>query len=158
MSVRYSELLRQTAASLFVIAALATAAAAAAPAGSPVKGATYSGRVKVGLQPIANGFPISFKVNRTGTKVSRFAYDNSLPLFCQGGGGPTKVTFSAATVRSGRFTSRITERTVPAGVLIATATLTGTFKAKRKESGKLAVRYSKAPSCNGTTTYQTAAR
>jgi hypothetical protein len=127
-------------------AVLATAVIAFAA--HPVKGATYSGTVKQG------NILITFHVSSDGKKVTKLR-PNSLPLFCQGGGGPTVLKFKNARVSSkGKFKTTGTE--TANGKLIAKASVTGKFLTQRREKGSLKVTYTHAPDCSGSTTYTTA--
>lgn len=131
------------------VAAVITPIAVAAIAAAPVKGASYAGTIKQG------NIPISFKVSNNGKKVSKLN-PQSLPLFCEGGGGPTVLKVSNAAVdKKGAFTT--TGRETANGKIVATVKITGKFQSGGREKGKLKVTYQFAKDCNGSTTYTTQA-
>jgi hypothetical protein len=125
------------------------AAVSIALAANPVKGAKYSGRVNA----TAN-FTVSFKVSRSGKKVTAMKVKPSLPLSCSSGGPPPPQTSKPATIKDGKFTARVTE-TASSGTVIATAKITGKFLAKGKEKGNINVTLPNAKSCNGSFSYST---
>ncbi len=134
-------------------AALAFAAALAvtgiALAAGPVKGARYSGRVNVTAT-----LTVSFKVSRSGKKVSSLKVSPSLPNSCGYGGPPPTQTSKPAKIEDGKFTAKITEKAVN-GTVAAIATITGRFLAKGKEKGTIKTSVPSATSCNGSFSYST---
>ena len=132
---------------LLVVVAL-LAAATDAFAGKPVKGATYNGTVK------QNAISLLFKVSASGRRVTKLTLSN-LPLFCQGGGAPSKISFDSARIRRGRFHTSATQTFH--GSVAATAKLAGKFTANGGAKGSLNVTYPKAHSCSGSTTFTAAA-
>jgi hypothetical protein len=141
---------RATSLSAAVLAAvLLFATVAPALAAKPVKGATYNGTVKQG------SIPLLFKVSKSGKKVTKIKM-STLPLFCQGGGGPSVIKFNTARIkRKGTFSTTGTEST--GGTVFAQARISGKFTAHGGAKGSLKVTYLKASSCSGKTTYTAAA-
>jgi hypothetical protein len=138
---------------MVALAALALAGGALAASG-PVKGATYSGRLKPGHGvPLSDGTPIALKVASSGKKVS--VQMETFPLFCEGGGPPQTIKFKPAAISDGKFTATGTETAGAefGGGVTATATVTGKFVAGGKAKGSFEDKFTKAPSCNGKTTY-----
>ena len=66
-----------------LIALVATAEGAVAFAATPIKGATYEGKI---AHPSNVTYSISFKVSENGKHVSNFTLTNGYPVYCQGGG------------------------------------------------------------------------
>ncbi len=141
-------------ATIFALALICLlAVAGTALAASALKGATYSGRLKPGHGvPLSDGVPIALKVSPSGKKVT--VQIESFPLFCEGGGPPQVVHFKAAAIEGGKFTATGTEKFQ--GALTATATVTGKFLAGHKAKGSFEDKFTKAPACNGKTTYTVA--
>jgi hypothetical protein len=134
-------------------AALALAAVLAttgiALAAGPVKGARYSGRVNVTAT-----LTVSFKVSRSGKKVTSLKVSPSLPNSCGYGGPPPPQTSKSAKIAHGKFTAKITEK-AGNGTVVATAKVTGKFLAKGKEEGNIKASVPSSPSCNGSFSYST---
>jgi hypothetical protein len=135
------------AAVLAVTAILATFGIALAA--GPVKGAKYSGRVNA-----TASLTVSFKVSRSGKKVTALKVSPSLPNSCGFGGPPPTQTSKAAKIERGKFAAKIKE-TASNGTVIATAKVTGKFLAKGKEKGDIKANLPNAQSCNGTFAYST---
>src|SRR6188508_1881797 len=95
-------------------------------------GARYSGRVNVTAT-----LTVSFKVSRSGKKVSSVKVSPSLPNSCGYGGPPPTQTSESVGIKDGKFTAKVTEKSSTTGALIETAKVTGTFLAKGKEKGKI---------------------
>jgi hypothetical protein len=134
-------------AALAVVAILATAGIALGT--GPVKGAKYSGRVKV-----TASLTVSFKVSRSGKKVTALKVSPSLPNRCGYGGPPPTQASKSAKIEDGKFTAKITEK-ASNGTLISTAKVTGKFLAKGKEKGSIRASLPNAKSCNGSFSYST---
>jgi hypothetical protein len=127
------------------------ALAGIANAAAPVKGARYSGQVKV-----TASLKVTFKVARSGKKVTSLDVRPSLPNSC-GYGGPEPIhTSRPAKIKHGRFTAKITEK-ARNGQVIATGTVSGKFLAGGKEKGTIKSTEPTAKSCNGRFTYSTKA-
>jgi hypothetical protein len=122
-----------------------------AVAAAPVKGAKYSGPVKVTAT-----LTVSFKVTGSGKKVKSLKVSPSLPNSCGYGGPPPTETSKPAKIKHGRFTAKITEK-ASGGTIVATAKVTGKFLAKGKEKGTIKTDLPKAKSCNGSFAYSTQA-
>jgi hypothetical protein len=123
--------------------------AAGALAASPRKGAKYSGHVREAGVPIT----ISFKVSRSGRKVTSLTLNvPNLPNKC-GYGGPDAIRPAHAKIKDGRFTAKLSE-TTGGSTVVATARITGRFRAGGKESGKIRTKTSDA-ACSGTFRYAT---
>lgn len=137
-------------AALAVVAILTTAGIATAA--GPVKGAKYSGRVSV-----TASLTLSFKVSRSGKRVTSLKVSPSLPNRCGFGGPPPTQTSKSARIAHGKFTAKIKE-TASNGTVIATATVTGKFLAKGKEKGSINVNLPNATSCSGSFSYSTKAQ
>jgi hypothetical protein len=138
---------------LGVATGLVTAAAAAAAlAASPLKGATYHG--SWGTAPA--GGTVQFKVSANGKKVSGFNL-GSVPLNCQGV-IPQANSSSATVSKAGKFAATLTLFFPPTQPSrhVGTLVVSGTFHKGRKESGTLAVKYSShgfSKSCGETVSY-----
>ena len=135
-------------------AALALAATIAsagiALAAGPVKGARYSGKVKVTAT-----LTVAFKVSKSGQRVTSLKVSPVLPNTC-GYGGPLvpKQSSKPATIKNGRFTAKVTAKST-SGVVIGSATVTGRFLAHGKEAGTIKTG---AKPCAGTFAYTTKAK
>jgi hypothetical protein len=134
--------------SALALAAILATVGVALAAG-PVKGASYSGRVNV----TAN-LTVSFKVSRSGKKVTALKVRPSLPNSCGYGGPLPTQTSKSARIERGKFTAQIKE-TASNGTVISTAKVTGKFLAKGKEKGNIEASLPNAKSCNGTFSYST---
>jgi hypothetical protein len=132
------------------LAAILTLAGIALAAG-PVRGAKYSGRVSV-----TASLTVSFKVSRSGKRITSLKVSPSLPNTCGYGGPLPTVTAKPAKITHGKFTAKITEK-ASSGKVIATAKVTGKFLAKGKEKGTIKTSLPNAQSCNGTFAYATKA-
>ena len=141
------KLIGSTAVGLTAILALTGIALAA----SPVKGAKYSGRVKVSAT-----LTVSFKVSGSGKKITSLKVSPSLPNTCGYGGPLPTDTSKPAKIKDGKFTAKITEK-ASSGTVIGTAKVTGKFLAKGKEKGTITTSLPNAKSCNGSFTYSTKA-
>jgi hypothetical protein len=139
------KLIASSALGLTAILAIAGMALAA----SPVKGAKYSGRVKVSAT-----LTVSFKVSGSGKKVTSLKVSPSLPNTCGYGGPLPTDTSKPAKIKHGKFTAKITEK-ASSGTVIGTAKVTGKFLAKGKEKGTVRTNLPNAKSCNGSFTYST---
>jgi hypothetical protein len=141
---------------LIGLAAVALAAILAtvsiALAAGPVKGARYSGPVN-GTASLT----VSFKVSRSGRRVSSLKVSPSLPNRCGFGGPPPPQTSKPAKIGHGKFTAKITEK-AGNGTVIATAQVTGKFLAKGKEKGGITVNLPNAKSCSGSFSYTAKAK
>ena len=118
-------------------------------AAGPVKGAKYSGRVNA-----TASLTVSFKVSRSGKKITALKVSPSLPKSCSFGGPPPTQTSKSAKIEHGKFAARITEK-AGNGTVLETAKVTGKFLAKRKERGNIEASLPNAKSCNGTFSYST---
>ena len=135
---------------LTVLALVATlSCAATALAANPQRGAKYSGHVRHAGVPIT----ISFKVSRTGKRVTSLTFNvPNLPNKC-GYGGPDQLRPAQAKIKDGRFTAKLSER-IGGSTLVATAKVTGRFRAGGKENGSITTKASDA-ACSGTFRYAT---
>lgn len=136
---------------------LALALAGAALAANPIKGATYSGRLKPESGPISDGTPISLAVSANGKKVT--VKMESFPLFCEGGGPPQVIRFKKVQVVGGKFKATGTSTTEKqfGGGLTADATVSGKFLANGRERGSFEDSFPKLAECGGETSYSTKA-
>ncbi len=120
-------------------------------AASPVHGAKYKGHVRGAGVSIG----VTFKVSRSGTRLSSFAVDvPNLPNKC-GYGGDGQVRPGKARIKGGKFTLTLTE-TIGTGKSVATAKVTGRFKSGRKEAGTFKT-MSGTGKCSGSFSYSTGA-
>ena len=92
-----------------------------------MKGAKYSGRVNVTAT-----LTVSFKVSRSGKKVTSLKVSPSLPNSCGYGGPPPTQTSKPAKIAHGKFTAKITEK-AGNGTVIATAKGHREVPRRRKE-------------------------
>lgn len=121
-------------------------------AAAPVKGAKYSGPVKVTAT-----LTVSFKVSQSGKKVSSLKVSPSLPNSCGYGGPLPTQTSKSAGIKDGKFTAKVTQKSSTTGAVTETAKVTGTFLAKGKEKGKIKATLPNAQSCSGSFSYSTKA-
>jgi hypothetical protein len=134
---------------LAIVAVLATATVAMAS--NQVKGAKYSGTINVN-----GGLAISFKVTSNGKDVVKMKVPQP-PIFCQGGGPPPAQKRAKPAPISSRGTFKEKLKYVSStGSVVATLKVTGKFRARHKESGKVTVSWS-AAACNGSALYSTKA-
>jgi hypothetical protein len=137
-----------------LVTALATMIpiATVALAAGPLKGARYSGQVKNAGVPIS----VTFKVSRSGKRITAFALNvPNLPNRC-GYGGPDQVHHASAPIKQGRFTAKLTEKTA-GGVVVATATASGRFRSGHRETGTIKTT-ARTSSCSGSFNYTTRAK
>ena len=132
-----------------VALAAIVAIAGSALAATPVKGAKYSGRVGV-----TASLTVTFKVSKSGKKVSALKVTPSLPNSCGYGGPPPTATSKPANIRHGKFTAKITNK-AGNGTVITTAKVTGKFLANGGEKGTIKT---SAKSCSGSFPYSTKAQ
>jgi hypothetical protein len=145
---------------LTIIAALAAASIAlAAKPAKPVKGATYSGNItrviKSGGKTFKSTFPISFKVNKKGTKVSGFTLTNNYPIYCQGGGFGSPQAASGRISKKGAFKVKLPLYFAPAHQHQGFLIVSGKFGKRKKESGTVKTDFTTSSTCNGTAKYTT---
>ncbi|HEV3094103.1 MAG TPA: hypothetical protein VGY30_06275 [Solirubrobacteraceae bacterium] len=138
-----------------VLAAAAVALIATtgvAPAASPIKGATYSGTLKL---PHATSvvYGISFKVSPNGKNVSGFALPNGYPVYCEGGGFGQVQSGSGKVTRKGTFSVKLPIYFAPVHQHQGFVIVTGSFGKHGKASGKVKTDFTKAKACNGTSSY-----
>lgn len=127
--------------------------AAIAVAADPVKGARYAGHVRHAGVPIE----ISFKVSRSGRRVTSLTLNvPNLPNTC-GYGGPDEIRPAKAKIEHGRFTAKLSQRTT-GGVLVATAKVTGRFRAGGKETGRTTTKSRTESPCDGVFRYSARAQ
>ncbi len=151
MEYRQAKTRRRLIASTALAVGAIVALVATANATAPVKGATYSGNVNVTAT-----LKVTFKVARSGKKVTSLDVRPSLPNSCGYGGPEPTHTSKPAEVKHGKFTGKITEK-ASSGKVIATATVTGKFLAGGKEKGAIKSIEPAAKSCNGSFAYSTKA-
>ncbi len=138
---------------LAVVAILTIVGSAlAATAAKAEKGKTYRGTIK------RYGTPISFRVSKTGKRVSNFKIKFAPFIFCQGG-GETIRSGSASVSGNGTFAAKLPIYTLT-GTTDGHMTVTGKFAKEGKESGKVTVAMNvvlPGSSCNGSSAYSTKA-
>jgi hypothetical protein len=144
---------RRAIAPLAIVAMLLGAAVALAA--SPVKGAKYRGTFRAGFDLPT----VTFKVSSNGKKVTNLRATDA-GLYCTGGGQVTPIKFKDASISpAGKFSSTGTFRLTFGpfkGQIGTRVSITGTFKAGGKESGKMKSTLVKAPArCSGTSGYST---
>jgi hypothetical protein len=137
-----------------VAVSLALVFTGAALAAKPKKGKSYSGTLAAPRTAVT----VSFKVSKSGKKVTALKINN-LPLYCSGGGPPVPITFKNAKIsKSGRFKSKghQTISTGPnQGQVGARLKISGRFKSGGAEAGTLKTTYPASASCSGSSTYTT---
>ena len=150
------ERLRARMAVAIVSAALlaVTCGTAVALAAAPIKGATYTGKLKP-RTATSEAHPISFKVSANGKRVSHCTLLNGYPVYCQGGGFGQAQPASGAITNKGKFTVKLpivfTITHQHQGFVI----ITGTFAKHGKESGTVTTDFTTSHVCNGSSTYTT---
>jgi hypothetical protein len=143
-----------------VIAALAAASVAlAAKPAKPVKGATYSGNITRVIKSAGKTFkstlPISFKVSKTGKKVSGFTFTSFYPIYCQGGGFGSPQATTGRISKKGSFTVKLPLYFAPEHSHQGFLIVSGKFGKHNKESGTVKTDFTKSRVCNGTSKYAT---
>jgi hypothetical protein len=139
-------------------AVVTTAVAKPKPKSPVVRGSAYKGA----LAPPRTSFVVTFKVSKSGQRVTSLRINN-LPFYCSGGGKPVPISFRDAKI-SKRFTFQSTGvQTIKVGPKKgqkgAKLTITGRFIRGRSELGTITTRFPATVeiACNGTTTYTTKA-
>ncbi|HEX5309114.1 MAG TPA: hypothetical protein VFW38_08560 [Solirubrobacteraceae bacterium] len=122
-------------------------------AARPIRGATYSGTIKRAHAGVADA--ISFKVSANGKKVSGFTLPNGYPAYCEGGGFGEAQSASGKVTSKGTFTVKLPIYFAPAHQHQGFVIVTGSFGKHGKESGKVKTDFTKATTCNGTSSYST---
>jgi hypothetical protein len=144
--------MRKLVASGAVALAVTLATAGIVSAASPVKGSKYFGTVT------GTAFlKVTFKVSKSGTKVTALKVTPSLPNSCGYGGPLPKASTKSAKIKHGRFTAKITEKN-SSGIVIDTAKVRGKFLAGGKEKGTIKTDVPKGESCSGSFAYTTTAQ
>ncbi|HEX3692848.1 MAG TPA: hypothetical protein VHU13_05835 [Solirubrobacteraceae bacterium] len=134
------------------ILAVALVVAAGALAAKPIKGATYSGTIK---RTSNVTYTISFKVSANGKKVSDFRLLSGYPVYCEGGGFGEVKSASGKVTDKGTFTVKLPIYFAPTHQHQGFVIVTGSFGEHGKESGKVKTDFTKAATCNGTSSYST---
>lgn len=145
---------------LTVIAALAAASIAlAAKRAQPVKGATYTGDItrviKSAGKTFKSTFPISFKVSKSGKKVSGFTFTSNYPIYCQGGGFGSPQATTGRISKKGGFTVKLPLYFAPEHSHQGFLIVSGKFGKHKKESGTVKTDFTTSHTCNGTAKYTT---
>lgn len=138
---------------LTVIAALV--AASVAMAAKPVKGATYSGKIRNSRNSI-DTYPISFKVSKSGKQVSGFKLTGDYPSYCQGGGFPQVGTKGSGKIsKQGTFTAKLPLLALGTNKADGFLIVTGKFGKGGSVSGKIKtdIAGTFGHECNGTSSY-----
>jgi hypothetical protein len=128
-------------------------AATAAFAAGAKKGATYAGTT------VQNKEPIALKVSRNGKAVTVSV--QSAPLYCEGGGGPTRqITKPATIAKDGSFKGTITYEFTPTHQKVTKLYFSGKFSGKsvkgsaRSEYGLVSPEaHANLKQCDGSTSY-----
>ena len=111
-----------------------------------LKSGTYKGNLTGHNKAIA----ITMKL--AGKKLSAISIDG-LPLYCQGGGGPVKITFKSTSIsNTGTFTTTAAYKYsvgLYKGQVGNHLSLKGKFKSGGTVSGTLKTTYVRSPSCGG---------
>jgi hypothetical protein len=123
------------------------ATAAIALAGTPVKGARYSGDVKD-----TPSLTVSFRVSSTGKKIKRLRIKPTIPNTCGYGGPLPAETSKPALITNGRFVATVKLKTG------GEAKVHGRFVRHHRERGTIESTNPASPSCDGTFTYSTKPR
>lgn len=127
------------------------ASAAVALAAHPAKGKQYSGEVNGNSTQ-----PVSFRVNKTGTKVVKLMVP--IAFGCQGGGVETPPPESAKITSRGTFKKSVPLTGVGGSTGSAgSETVTGTFLKGGKEKGTITSHFKSLKSCDTTLKYTTKA-
>lgn len=145
---------RRLAAAVALTVLVAVTGAAAAVAATPVRAATYSGKISRASNVT---FPISFKVSANGKRVSSFVLTSSYPVYCQGGGFGTVQPASGTVSKHGTFKVKLPIYFAPAHQHQGFVIVTGAFGKHGKESGTVRTDFTHSSSCNGTSSYSTKA-
>ncbi len=131
-------------AAMLAAIALLSCAALALAAG-PKKGATYSGTLSQGKQPI------TLKVAQSGKAVT--ANVQVAPFYCEGGSaGEREITKSSSIAKNGSFKATITYEFVPTHAKTTKLIVQGKFSGKSVK-GTARSEFSLAKQCNGSTTF-----
>ena len=137
-----------TALTAFAVGATLAVAFAAAP----VKGAKYSGHLKVSTSET-----VSFKVSASGKKVVGVKVKPFIPNKCGSGGTPPPEVSKPAKIKNGKFTVVIKEE-LSNGLVSGEATVTGKFLSGGKEKGLVKNPLPGARECGGNFPYTTSAK
>jgi hypothetical protein len=139
-------------ASAFALTLLAVTGVAIAA--HPLKGVTYTGKLKL---PVALVEPISFKVTANGKRVHDFVVTD-LPIGCQGGAFGTPQPGSALVSKEGAFKATLKLYFAPLHRVTGKLVITGTFLPHGKEKGKVTTVFTNrnySTSCDKTVGYAT---
>ena len=139
---------------LSVVAFAALVAAGTALAATPIKGATYSGKIARASNVT---YSISFTVSTTGERVRNFALANGYPVYCQGGGFGAVQQASGKISKEGAFVVKLPIYFAPSHQHQGFVIITGRFAKHGKESGKVMTDFTHSNTCNGTSSYATKA-
>ncbi len=135
-----------------LIALVVTAEGAVAFAATPIKGATYEGKI---ARTSNVTYSISFKVSANGKRVSSFTLTNGYPVYCQGGGFGAVQQASGTIARNGTFDVKLPIYFSPSHQHQGFVIISGSFAKHGTESGKVMTDFTHGSTCNGTSRYAT---
>jgi hypothetical protein len=135
-----------------LIALVASAEGAVAFAATPIKGATYAGKI---ARTSNVTYSISFRVSAKGKRVSNFTLANGYPVYCQGGGFGAVQKASGSVAKNGTFDVKLPIYFSPTHQHQGFVIITGSFAKHGKESGKVMTDFTHGTTCNGTSRYAT---
>jgi hypothetical protein len=134
--------LRALIGALVLVAALALTSAALAA--HPTKNRTYAGETAHEKDAVLLTVSKNGKTVTLGVPIA--------PLYCQGGGGPTKQVTKPATISSsGAFSGRIAYQS--GGKTAYEVVVSGKFSSSSLAKGTVQSKFLHAPDCSGTTTF-----
>ena len=143
---------RRVVGAIALITLVATAEGAVAFAATPIKRATYEGKI---ARTSNVTYSISFKVSANGKHVSNFTLANGYPVYCQGGGFGTVQKASGTIAKNGTFDVKLPIYFSPSHEHQGFVIITGSFAKHGKESGKVMTDFTHGTTCNGTSRYAT---
>ena len=143
---------RRVLGAIALIALVVTAEGAVAFAATPIKGATYEGKI---ARTSNVTYSISFKVSANGKRVSSFTLTNGYPVYCQGGGFGAVQQASGTIAKNWTFDVKLPIYFSPSHQHQGFVIISGSFAKHGKESGKVMTDFTHGTTCNGTSRYAT---
>lgn len=132
---------------------------AIADAARPVKGVTYSGKIKRVFEgKIVYTDRISFKVSSNGKEITKFNLPQGYPVYCQGGGFGSTQNAKAKVSGSGAFKAKLPIYFEPTKDYEGFVNVNGKFGSKKSVSGTVVTDFTKSKTCNGTSKFKGTAK
>ena len=142
---------RRVVGAIALITLVATAEGAVAFAATPIKRATYEGKLPYVQRHVFD----QLQGERERKAREQFHARERLPVYCQGGGFGTVQKASGTIAKNGTFDVKLPIYFSPSHEHQGFVIITGSFTKHGKESGKVMTDFTHGTTCNGTSRYAT---